>query len=300
MRAVEAYVAYLRNEKGLAENSVNAYLPGVRVFVDDCVARDGDFYPDRLDAAAVESTLLDRIPELSASRSRLLVAALRSFLRFLFYKGQVGLDLSVSVPAYRGHNYIIPAFLSPEEMETVLATPDRATSRGLRDFAILLLLARLGLRASEVVHLELDDIGWRDGCIVIRGKGRTLESLPLLSEVGDALAVYLCEGRPKSQSRRVFIRTNAPRSGFRGPAAIGHIVRLALARAAIRPSRRGAAHLFRHGLATKMIRAGATLTEISQVLRHRVETSTEIYTHLAFETLREVARPWPKRTGGHP
>jgi site-specific recombinase XerD len=162
---------------------------------------------------------------------------------------------------------------------------------------MLLLLARLGLRAGEVAGLDLDDIGWRTGEIVIRGKGRMLDRLPLLSEVGNALALYLRKDRGCSSSRKVFLRMWAPHVGLAGPAAVGHVVRVALARAGLRRTSRGAAHLFRHSLATKMIRNGASITEISEILRHRSRNSTEIYAKVDFESLRGIARPWPGAGG---
>jgi integrase/recombinase XerD len=186
--------------------------------------------------------------------------------------------------------------LSPEEVERVLAATDRSTSRGCRDYAILLLLARLGLRAGEIASLELGDLLWRSGEIVVHGKGRMVEHLPLLSDVGEALAGYLREARA-SASRRVFVRLLAPRVGLAGPAAIDHIVRLAFRRAGVCPASRGAAHLFRHSLATRMIRHGASMAEIGEVLRHRSPNSTAIYAKVSFEALRGVARPWPV-TGG--
>ena len=174
---------------------------------------------------------------------------------------------------------------------------DRSTPRGRRDYAILLLLARLGLRASEIVSLELGDIRWRSGELVIHGKGQMVEHLPLLSDVGEALAIYLHEGRGTSASRRIFLRMWAPRVGLTGPSAIGCVARLAFARAGFHPACRGAAHLFRHGLATTMIRHGASMAEIAEVLRHRSHDSTAIYAKVSFEALRGVARAWPT-TGG--
>jgi site-specific recombinase XerD len=132
---------------------------------------------------------------------------------------------------------------------------------------------------------------------VVHGKGRAVDQLPLLRDVGAALAAYIGEDRGVNSSRRVFLRRWAPRSGLAGPAAVGHIVRSALARAGVRRSGRGAAHLFRHGLATRMIRHGASISEISEVLRHRSQSTTAIYTQVAFEALRGVAQPWPS-TGG--
>lgn len=170
----------------------------------------------------------------------------------------------------------VPRFLTPEQEECVLASTDRSTPRGCRDYAILLLLARLDLRANEIVLLELGDIRWRSGEFV-HGKGQMVEHVPPLSDIGEALAIYLHEDRGASASRRFFLRMWAPHVGLAGSVAIGHIVRLAFAHAGFRPACRGAAHLFRHSLATTMIRHGASMAEISEVLRHRSQDSTAIY-----------------------
>ena len=187
--------------------------------------------------------------------------------------------------------------LAAEDIDRVIAATDRSTDGGRRDYAILLLLARLGLRAGEVVALEIGDIRWRSGDILIRGKGGQRERLPLLADVGEALALYLRQDRGPSASRRVFLRHWAPRVGLAGPDAVGGVVRAAFARVKLCPVGRGAAHLFRHSLATTMIRQGASIAEIAQVLRHRSQDSTAIYAKVAFDTLRGVARPWPV-TGG--
>ena len=143
------------------------------------------------------------------------------------------------------------------------------------------------------MSLQLDDIHWRAGEIVVNGKGGMVDRLPMLSDIGEALAAYLREDRGVSVSRRVFLRMWAPRIGLIGPAAVGHIGRRALARAGVRRPGRGAAHLFRHGLATKMIRQGASMSEISEVLRHRSLITTAIYAQVSFEALRGVALAWP-------
>ncbi|MFM0047271.1 tyrosine-type recombinase/integrase [Paraburkholderia sediminicola] len=213
-------------------------------------------------------------------------------------RGNTPRDLYESVPSVRKwQQSTVPTFLTPEQEEALIATTDRSTPRGGRDHAVLLLLARLGLRAGEIVALELGDIHWRSGELVVHGKGQMVEHVPLRSEVGDAIATYLCDARGASASRRVFLRTCAPRVGLAGPAAVGHIVRLAFARAGFRPACRGAAHLFRHGLATTMIRHGASMAEIAEVLRHRSQLSTAIYAKVAFEDLRRVARSWPTAGG---
>jgi integrase len=167
----------------------------------------------------------------------------------------------------------------------------------VRDYAILLLLARLGLRAGEIVTLTLDDIRWRSGEIVIHGKGGQIERIPLLSDVGEAIAHYMRDSREDSTSRQIFLSDWLPHVGLSGPATIGHIVRRAFARIGFLPTSRGASHLFRHGLATTMIRQGASMAQIAQVMRHRSQNSTAIYAKVAFEDLRAVARPWPTMGG---
>jgi len=292
------YIDYLRNGRGLSERSVSVYSPFIRDFVAELMAMPASAPLAGLDPVTVQSYLLASIRGRSSEYSRLLATALRSFLRFLYLVGETTIDMSLSVPTVRKWcGAAVPALLSPEQVERILGAVDRSTPRGRRDFAVLLLLARLGLRAGEVVRLELGDIRWRTGEIVVRGKGRVLDRLPLLSDTGEALAVYLRKDRGSSASRQVFLRTIAPRVGLRGSAAVSHIVRDALARAGIQPKSRGAAHLFRHSLATRMIRHGATMAEISEVLRHRSQSTTEIYAKVDFEALREVARPWPV-TGG--
>ncbi len=222
------------------------------------VARYGSALSERLDTVTVQEFFLERVGDRSSQYTRLLTAALRSFLRFLYLRGETVIDLSLSVPTVRRWGQAaIPAVLSFEEVERVLSAPDRSTSCGRRDYAILLLLARLGLRVGEIVLLELSDIQWRSGEIIVRGKGRVPDRLPLLSDIGEALALYLGGDRGCSDSRRVFLRMMAPRVGLTGPAAVGHIVRRALARAKIHSPGRGATHLFRHSLAARMIRHGA-------------------------------------------
>ncbi len=296
---LQRYENYLRKDRGLTENSVLVYGPFIRNFLAAQTTQKDSVSPESLDALIIRNFILEHTLDRSSEHTRLLCTALRSFFRFLVLYGHTRRDLSNSVPMVRRHRQVaVPAFLSTEEVERVLTAPDRSKLSRRRDHAILLLLARLGLRAGEVVSLELDDIRWRAGEIVVRGKGRMVDHLPLLSDIGEALALYLREDRGVSGSRRVFLRIWAPRMGLTGPAAVGHIVRRALAQAGVRRSGRGAAHLFRHGLATKMVRHGASMAEISEVLRHRSQTTTAIYAHVSFEALRAVALPWPT-TGGH-
>jgi integrase/recombinase XerD len=174
----------------------------------------------------------------------------------------------------------------------LLARINRRTAVGRRDYAILLLLARLGLRSGEVVFLELDDINWKDGSFSVRGKGGRRFQLPLPADVGEAIVAYVRHGRPTSNSRRVFLRAKAPFRGFLGPSAVGSIVRHALLRAGIDAPTTGA-HQFRHGLATEMLRHGASLSEIGELLGHRSPETTKIYTKVDLDALRTLALPWP-------
>jgi integrase len=234
---------------------------------------------------------------MAPTRAQALGTALRSFLRFLFLRGETGTDLARAVPTVRRWRLSsVPRYLPEQDVERLLRACKRTSPTGRRNHAVLLLLARLGLRASEVMALEIDDLRWREGEVVVRGKGLVRDRLPLLTEVGEALALYLSKDRPSGGSRRVFLRSRAPHRGFAHPSTISTIVARALVRAGLAPATRGA-HLLRHSLATAMVRRGATFTEIGQVLRHRSPNTTEIYAKLDFGALRDVALPWPTSRG---
>jgi integrase/recombinase XerD len=230
-------------------------------------------------------------------RAQLMTTAFRSFFRFLFQSGELQADLSAAVPTVADWRLsTIPKYLLPNEVDRLVASCDRQTSTGRRDYAILLLLARLGLRAGEIVGLQLDDVDWRAGEILVRGKGLLHDRMPLPVDVGQALTSYLRTDRPVCKTCRVFVCTKAPRSGFAGPSTVTTIVRRALDRAGLNPIFKGA-HLLRHSLATTMLRSGASMGEIGEVLRHRIPSTTEIYAKLDFEGLRSLAQPWPHLGG---
>jgi len=204
------------------------------------------------------------------------------------------MDLATVVPTVANRSFSgLPKFLAPDETQRLLQVCDPETLAGRRDYAILLLLARLGLRAAEVVHMMLEDIDWDAGELVIRGKSRREDRLPLPEDVGKALAEYLRDGRPRCSSRRVFIRLSAPHQGFSSSVAICDVVRRALSRAGLNPAFKGA-HLLRHSLATRMLRGGASMAEIGQILRHRLANTTEIYAKVDLTALRALAEPWPE------
>jgi site-specific recombinase XerD len=294
----QLYIDYLQTDRGLAKNSILVYTPFVRDFLIYRLVQRGHLALEILDAETIRAFMTERIVNRSSGWVRLLGIALRSLLRFLFLRGKTPRDLSPAVPMVRTYSQSgVPAVLSPQEVERILSATNRSTTSGSRDYAILLLLARLGLRAGEIVSLELSDIHWRTGEILVRGKGPRLDYVPLLADVGEALAIYLRENRGTSLSRRVFLRLIPPRVELAGPTSIDNIVRLALARADVPPRYGRVAHLFRHSLATRMIRHGASINEIAEVLRHRSQGTTAIYAKVSFDALRTVARPWPVAGG---
>ncbi len=293
---LRCYEGYLRQERALAESTISAYLPFARDLMTERLS-EGAARCDSLCAADIHEFLLGRARGMAPRRAQLMGTALRSFLRFLFLRGETGSDLAFAVPAVRQWRFSsVPRHLPCTDVERLLRACDCASAAGRRDHAILLLLARLGLRASEVLALELGDLNWRAGEIIVRGKGLVSDRLPLVSDVGEALALYLQEDRPVGNSRRVFLCMRAPHRGFSHPSSVSTIVARALARAGLAPATRGA-HLLRHSLATRMIRRGASLAEIGQVLRHRSANTTEIYAKLDFDALRDVAMPWPTARG---
>ena len=230
---------------------------------------------------------------LHLKRAKLRTTALRSFLRYVCYRGDVTLDLAAAVPVVANWSMSsIPRAIAADQVRQLLLSIDRGTAIGRRDYAILLLLARLGLRSGEVACLEPDDIDWNAGQLRVCGKSGQRNELPLPTEVGEAIAAYLSSGRPCCTSRRVFLRAKAPIRGFRGASGVGSIVRHRLKRAGIDAPTMGA-HQFRHGLATEMLRQGASLSEIGELLGHRHPQTTKIYTKVDLTALRTLALPWP-------
>jgi len=222
-----------------------------------------------------------------------MVKALRPFLRFLHQRGAITIDLAAVTPGVADWQLShLPRSLPPNQVKQLLASCGRSPL-GRRNYAILLLIARLGLRASEVVRMTLDDLDWDRGDIVVRGKDQKVERLPLPTDIGEALVKYLRDVRPACSTRRVFIRMKGPRAGLKGSEAVGAIVRTALERAGLNPEVKGP-HLLRHSLATNLLRGGATLTEISQLLRHSNLTTTQIYAKVDIAALRAIALPWPR------
>jgi site-specific recombinase XerD len=295
-RRLAPYEVYLRQERALTEGTIAEYVSIAGTFVRARLPAAGSRL-DALGAADVHAFLLARVDRITPKRAQYIGSALRSFLRFLFMRGETRTDLALAVLTVRRWRLsTVPRYLSPQDVERLLRAYDRTSTTGRRNHAVLLLLARLGLRASEVAALELGDVRWRAGEILVRGKGLVRDRLPLLPDVGEALALYVKQDRPRAASRHVFLCRRAPHRGFGHPSTVTTIVARALVRAGLTPATRGA-HLLRHSLATTMVRRGASLAEIGQVLRHRSPTTTEIYAKLDFGALRDIALPWPTPRG---
>jgi len=287
---------YLTQERGLSVATVDNYVAHVGRFLTHCFGA-GPVDLAALQAHDIPGFILAQARHLSPKTAQLMVTALRSFLRFLYQRGRIAVDLAAAVPTVADWRLArVPKYLQPEQVELLLESCDQGTVVGQRDYSILLLLARLGLRAGEVVHLRLEDVDWTEGLLTVRGKGGYWRQLPLPVDVGEAIARYLRWGRPPCTTRRVFVRLRAPRVGFASSVAIDCIVSRALARAGLSPPSKGA-HLLRHSLATGMLRSGASLAEIGQLLGHRLPQSTEIYAKVDQRALADLAQPWP---GGTP
>jgi site-specific recombinase XerD len=288
----QAFGRYLLEVRALARPTIINCVPFVRSFLEDRFG-SGRIMLSRLCAGDVVSFVQRQAPQLHRKRAKLMTGALRSFLHYARYLGEITLDLAAAVPIVANWSMpSIPRAISAEHVRQLLTSIDRRTAVGRRDYAILLLLARLGLRSGEVTSLELDDIDWNLGQVSVRGKSGQRNRLPLPTEVGKAIAAYLRRGRPHSINRRVFLRARAPICVFRGASGVGSIVRHALQRAGIQATTSGA-HQFRHGLATEMLRQGASLSEIGELLGHRHPQTTKIYTKVDIKALRTLALPWP-------
>jgi site-specific recombinase XerD len=290
-----SYRNYLISERGLTSGTARGYVDFVRPFVVTRLRGEVlDFAG--LTAGDVTGFVLASCPGRAVGSAKLIVCALRSLLRWLHLSGQMSASLAGAVPSVAGWRLSsLPKGLEPGELRRLLAGCDRRTRTGRRDYAIMLLLSRLGLRAGEVARLGLDDIDWRRGEIAISGKGNRAERLPLPSEVGAAITAYLRAGRPNTaQGRSVFVRVHAPHRALT-TGGVTEVVFDAAQRAGLPKMH---AHRLRHTAATAMLAAGSPLPEVGQVLRHRSMLSTAIYAKVDRNALAVLARPWPVESVG--
>lgn len=287
-----AYAFYMEHQRGLTPGSIASHVWFLRPFVQELgIATTADLA--RLSARKVAAYVARHASDGGATTARIMCSRLRVFLRYLLVEGFITADLTAAVPSIRRRGEArLPSFMPLEEVQRVLDSCDRTAATGRRDYAILLLLARLGLRACEVARLNLDDFDWRAGQFTVHGKGRKTAIMPLPSDVGEAITDYLQHGRPRSGSRQLFLRAIAPHIGFKGAPGIQTVAHLAIGRAGITGLARRGSHAFRHSLATSLLRSGASLTEIGQLLRHEQHDTTRIYAKVDLDGLRPLGLPW--------
>ncbi len=286
--ALEQFRHWLHQHRGICESSMQVYLQIVSAFLPD-LGND----PGRYDAALVRDVLLCRFAGVSRKHAQHIATSMRMYLRFLASQGACNPGLAGAVPPVPGRRLAsLPGHLSTGDIERAVATCDVSTPLGLRNRAILLLLARLALRAGDIVKLRLDDIDWGNALVRGSGKSRRSARLPLPQDVGDALLDYIERARPRLDTDRVFVRLPAPHRPFASSRTISRVARVALQQAGVdAPGPRGA-HLFRHSTATNLLRSGATLDTIGTLLRHRSPDTTAIYAKVSTRMLDEVAQAW--------
>jgi site-specific recombinase XerD len=293
-RLERAFAEYLAKERGVCGATIDNYLHEISRFLAHHCGRE-PLSPSRIGAKTLNAFVLHRARQVGPRRAKLTVTALRSFCQFLRFRGDLTRDLSgaiLTVPNWRLTS--VPPSLTPDQVKRLLRHCDQRTASGQRNFTILLILARLGLRASEIMLMTLDDIDWEAGELLVRGKGARHERLPLPRDVGEAIATYLHRWRPRCATRRLFVCLKAPIRGFSTYEAVSTIVRRALVRAGVRPPKRGA-HLLRFTLATNLLRRRGSLAEVAEILRHRHPDTTALYAKVDLHALRTVAPRWPGR-----
>jgi len=288
---LERYRDHLIRERGLAAPTVAGYQTVARQFLAHLATSDGCSMSD-LDGRVVTQFVIQAAQRRCIGSTKHLVTGLRSFLRFLHLAGYAA-ELAESVPKVAGwRGSLLPKALRAGELDRLLASCDRDTGNGRRDRAVLMLLSRLGLRVGELVRLDLGDFDWRRGEVTVRGKARRDERLPLPADVGEAVAEYILGGRSGGPRGLLFVGAETPPRPLT-PKRARAALREACRRAGLAPV---GAHVLRHTAATEMLRAGASLIEVGQVLRHRSLSTTAIYANVDLEPLRDLARPWPAAT----
>lgn len=285
-----AFHEWMRRQRGACDPTLYNYSLSIRELL-----KRIDDDPGRLDAKSLRQLVLEKSQQCGLDAAKTCTTALRMFLRFLIAEGKCSADLFGAVPVLAHWRLSsLPRYLQPEEVEQIISSCDPHSPVGRRDRAILLLLARLGFRAGDIVKLRLDDIDWKGAVIRVSGKGRREVRLPLAQEVGWALVGYLQDGRPRTHTDVLFVRSRAPFRALASHSAVSVIVTRAMHRAGVTCQSRGAAHVLRHSVATSMLRQGASLQDIADILRHRSIETTQIYAKVDVTALSQIAQPWPE------
>jgi integrase/recombinase XerD len=287
---LQEFFQWMRAQRGTHELTLYNYGIPIRALLRDCGEE-----PRRLDARRLRRFVLKQSRSISRWGTQRCTTALRMFLRFLIANNRCRAGLIGAIPVIAHWRLAtLPRYLPPEDIGRIIDSCKPSSTTGKRDRAILLLLGRLGLRAGDIVHMRLQDVDWKGAWIHVAGKGRRQTRLPLSQEVGQAIVTYLQQGRPPASTDALFLRSRAPFRGFRSHATVSVIVASAMRRAGIKRPSRGAAHLLRHSIASSMLRHGASLQEISTLLRHRSIETTEIYAKVDVRGLQQIAQPWPE------
>lgn len=285
---IAAFRSWLEKQRGATAETIRRYIYEVTRWL---CGLPSD--PAAYDAAMLRDIVLKQPQSRSRSSVRLTVTVLRAYLRFQSTRGECRPELAYVVPPARRRSKNLPRHAAQATIERIIASCETTTPVEIRDKAIILLLARLGLRAGDVWALRLPDVDWANGRLHVKGKGRCPSTLPLPQDVGEALLAYLGQARPSTSEDRVFLRVQAPFRPFSSSAEIAGIVSRVLARAGIDDVPTGA-HVFRHSLATNMLRSGASLDAVGTVLRHSHRSTTTIYAKVDTAMLQRVAQPWPE------
>lgn len=285
---LERYGCWMKSERGLSVPTILRYANTARRFLAEQATAEGRFAPDALTGADLNAFLLRECARVSAGSAKGRVAELRSLMRFLHLQGVIPMKLGGAVPPVGGWRFAsLPPTMATGDVQRLLDHTPREGTVGVRGYAILMLVARLGLRSIEVARLLLDDVDWRCGEAVVRGKGRREDRLPLPADVGEALVAYLSGPSPRLDARHVFLTCKAPHRPIRAD-LVGDVVERVCRRAG---SPKVGPHRLRHALAVDMLRHGAGLTAIGQVLRHQDLATTALYAKVDFIALRAVAQP---------
>lgn len=285
-----AFCEWMRRQRG----ACNATLYNYSLSIRDLLKRLGE-NPAMLDAKILRQFVLEKSQQCGWAAAKKCTTALRMFLRFLIAEGKCSANLYAAIPVLAHWRLSsLPRYLQPEEVERIISSCDPNSPVGRRDRAILLLLARMGLRAGDIVQLRLGDIDWEGATIQVSGKGRRETHLPLTQEVGWALVAYLQDGRPRTETNVLFVRSRAPFRAFASQSAVSVIVERAMQQADVTCQSRGAAHVLRHSAASSMLRQGASLQDVADILRHHSIETTQIYAKVDVSALRQIAQPWPE------
>lgn len=287
---LSAFCEWMRQQRGTRDVTLYTYS----IYIRELLRRFGG-QPSRFNARQLRAFILEKSRSCGWPTAQNCAKVVRVFLRFLIAKEQCAVGLDDAIPTLAHWRLAsLPRYLLPEDVERLIASCHRTSSVDRRDRAILLLLARLGLRAGDIVHLRLRDIDWKNASIQVCGKGRHHARLPLTQEVGQAIVAYLKKGRIRTNADTLFIHCRAPYSALRTSGAVTMIVDKAFRRSGVVRPRPGAAHLLRHSLATALLWKGATLEDIAVILRHSSMETTQIYAKVDIPALRKIAQPWPE------